>query len=637
MESLIKICASVEIGVLLAGIAAAILKRKNIKAVIRVLGVTTFVSLCVMILPYHAAGGGANAFWLSVFDAMRAMLMNAEAAEILDVIGAASLAITPVYRAALLFFFIVAPLFTIGITLSFFSERFAKVLYRVRSAFSSSCLFSAVNERTVCLAENIAKQKRRPLILFVIPGETEEVNAEWLSRVKKCGGYVISGDIAEVGHSLRQKRRYYLLDTDGGVNLENGMRLFDKYNDKRSDKLFVWIYTKDETASVVFDHLYETFHVQLINEEKLIAEQLVRDYPLYKAVKNGRLSVLILGAGNIGREIIRTVCWCGQLGDGIETEINVIDRNAEQAKAILAKTSPGLAEKFGIRFYSANIETDSLPAVLSEIKPDYIVVSLGEEKRNVGAGLTLRRFYGIAEHTPRIHVMTDTENTENLLLPKLALSDWKISADKLRYDETPVCSFELLPFGSYEKTYGIALAADSYDYWLAVAVNAVRVGITKTDETHTPALLRSLYNQVEYYKHYSAAYAVSLPYKLWLAGLALTDDGKGDLSPVLQHIKENENVLLSHESRRFEAFMRASGWVDMPLDEVKDGVYQDKLKKRHARIDAGNTTALSKLLGRDFAAQDKEHLALIPDILCLANKLSGKKLSAVPVGKGAKE
>ena len=71
------------------------------------------------------------------------------------------------------------------------------------------------------------------------------------------------------------------------------------------------------------------------------------------------------------------------MGDGIRTEIHVIDRDGDRAKALLAKSSPQLAERFDIRFYTADTETDSFPKVLSDISPDYIIVSLGEEKRNL--------------------------------------------------------------------------------------------------------------------------------------------------------------------------------------------------------------------------------------------------------------
>lgn len=260
-ETALKLCAAVEILIVAVSVLLAVWKRNNLKSVIRTLGVGVFLSLVVMALPYYIGGRSPYAFWLSVFNAMCAMLMNADPVEILESIGAVQVSFVSVYRAVLLFLFILAPLFTVGITLSFFSERFTRLLYRLRSVFRDSYLFSAVNERTVCLAENIAEKERKPLILFAISGSTEDESAELLSRIKKLGGYVLTGDITSVRHNIRRKRHYYLLDFDGSINLENGLRLFEKYNDAASDTLYMWLYTKDETASVIFDYLYEKFHV----------------------------------------------------------------------------------------------------------------------------------------------------------------------------------------------------------------------------------------------------------------------------------------------------------------------------------------------------------------------------------------
>lgn len=173
-ETALKLCAAVEILIVAVSVLLAVWKRNNLKSVIRTLGVGVFLSLVVMVLPYYIGGRSPYAFWLSVFNAMCAMLMNADPVEILESISAVQVSFVSVYRAVLLFLFILAPLFTVGITLSFFSERFTMLLYRLRSVFRDSYLFSAVNERTVCLAENIAEKERKPLILFAISGSTED-------------------------------------------------------------------------------------------------------------------------------------------------------------------------------------------------------------------------------------------------------------------------------------------------------------------------------------------------------------------------------------------------------------------------------------------------------------------------------
>ena len=70
------------------------------------------------------------------------------------------------------------------------------------------------------------------------------------------------------------------------------------------------------------------------------------------------------------------------------------------------------------------------------------------------------------------------------------------------------------------------------------------------------------------------------------------------------------------------------------MEAVHDGMYQDKLQKRHARLCATNTEKLSALTGRDFAAEDRTNLYRIGQILKLANELSGYKMSVRMIDEG---
>lgn len=105
-ETALKLCAAVEILIVAVSVLLAVWKRNNLKSVIRTLGVGVFLSLVVMALPYYFGGRSPYAFWLSVFNAMCAMLMNANPVEILESIGAVQVSFVSVYRAVLLFLFI---------------------------------------------------------------------------------------------------------------------------------------------------------------------------------------------------------------------------------------------------------------------------------------------------------------------------------------------------------------------------------------------------------------------------------------------------------------------------------------------------------------------------------------------------
>ena len=623
-EVILSICAILTLLIFAVGVVLVILNRKDLKRVVRVLGVCVFLMLMSGIYPYYHKE--TYAIGLTLVESMCAMLLNSNPGEILAGFNGFDVAYIGVYKTALLVLLIIA-LFTVGITLSFFSEKFVRFIYRIRSEFRDTYLFSAINERTLCSAEAVAETDRKVVIAFALRISEDDIDAESLARIKKIGAYLINDDITQIKHSLRHTRNYYLLDTNDSENLEAGLRIYQRYNKERTDKVNMWLYTKNEISEVIFDHLYETFNVRLINEEGLIARALATDYPLYDAVKDGKLSILLVGGGNIGLEILRTLTMCSCLGDDVKVDINVIDLNGEKAKATFEKTSPALAQKCNIKFHSADIKTSDFTEVLNGIEPTYIVVSLGSETLNMETALYIRRKYGIDGGLPLIHALVDHKSIDEQITPNLCVSDWKYNAEKRKFESTPICSFEIKTFGSYEDTYkGLRIGA-SYRDCLAVAVNAANRGITAVDSVNNAETLTDLYNQVCFYKDYSDAFAVSIPYKLWLLGLELVEDGKGDVSALENALETCADNLRKHENKRYEAFMRGKGWTQMMPDEVVDGRMSNKLQKKHARLDTQYTEVLEKMTGRDFAKEDIRSIMNLPTIIRLANDLYGKKYS----------
>ena len=624
-EVILSICAILTLLIFAVGVVLVLLNRKDLKRVVRVLGVCVFLMLMSGIYPYYHEE--TYAIGLTLVESMCAMLLNSNPGEILAGFNGFDVAYIGVYKTALLVLLIIAPLFTVGITLSFFSEKFVRLIYRIRSEFRDTYLFSAINERTLCISEDVAETDRKVVIAFALRISEDDIDAESLARIKKIGAYLINDDITQIKHSLRHTRNYYLLDTNDSENLEAGLRIYQRYNKERTDKVNMWLYTKNEISEVIFDHLYETFNVRLINEEGLIARTLATNYPVFDAVKDGRLSILIVGGGHIGLEILRTMTMCSCLGEEITVDINVIDLNGDKSRDIFEKSSPSLAEKWNVKFHSADVKSASLSKALDGIDPTYIVICLGNETLNMETALYIRRKYGIADGFPRIHALIDYKRIEEEISPNLCVSDWKYNTEHRKFESTPICSFEIKTFGSYEDTYkGLRIGA-SYRDCLAVAVNAANRGVTAVDSQNNAEWLTDLYNQVGFYKDYSDAFAVSVPYKLWMLGLELAEDGEGDVSALENVLEANMDMLRKNENKRYEAFMRSKGWTQLLPCEVQNGRMGNKLQKKHARIDPQYTKELEEMTGRDFSKEDVRSIMNLPTVIRLANALYGKNYS----------
>jgi len=318
---------------------------------------------------------------------------------------------------------------------------------------------------------------------------------------------------------------------------------------------------------------------------------------------------------------------CSCLGEEITVDINVIDLNGDKSRDIFEKSSPSLAEKWNVKFHSADVKSASLSKALDGIDPTYIVICLGNETLNMETALYIRRKYGIADGFPRIHALIDYKRIEEEISPNLCVSDWKYNTEHRRFESTPICSFEIKTFGSYEDTYkGLRIGA-SYRDCLAVAVNAANRGVTAVDSQNNAEWLTDLYNQVGFYKDYSDAFAVSIPYKLWMLGLELVEDGAGDVSSLENVLEANMDMLRKNENKRYEAFMRSKGWTQLLPCEVQNGRMGNKLQKKHARIDPQYTKELEEMTGRDFSKEDVRSITNLPTVIRLANALYGKNYS----------
>ena len=163
-EVILSICAILTLLIFAVGVVLVILNRKDLKRVVRVLGVCVFLMLMSAIYPSYAEE--SFAIGLTLFESMCAMLLNANLGDLLENFNSFNVAYIGIYKTVLLVLLIIAPLFTVGITLSFFSEKFTRILYRIRSEFRDTYLFSAINERTLCIAEDIDETDRKAIIVL---------------------------------------------------------------------------------------------------------------------------------------------------------------------------------------------------------------------------------------------------------------------------------------------------------------------------------------------------------------------------------------------------------------------------------------------------------------------------------------
>ncbi|MBQ6997874.1 MAG: hypothetical protein IJN60_05830, partial [Oscillospiraceae bacterium] len=129
-EWILAVCAVLTLMIAVVAVILTIRNRREMTRVVRALGVCVFLMLMALIYPYYA--GQPYALGLTLVESMCAMLLNTSPSEILAGFEGFAVSYIGLYKAVLLVILIVAPLFTVGITLSFFSDKFNRILYRNR-------------------------------------------------------------------------------------------------------------------------------------------------------------------------------------------------------------------------------------------------------------------------------------------------------------------------------------------------------------------------------------------------------------------------------------------------------------------------------------------------------------------------
>lgn len=660
------ICGIISLSLLVASILTAVLVHKDLRKSVRIISVGFFVSIFVALAPCHVDSEGYS-FGVNLFDTICVMITQSSLTTSLEALLQYQSSLVGAYRVYLIALYVLGPLSVASATLSFV-KGFGKVAYAFKSLLNDSYIFSSVNERAISVCNAIRSKHPKAVILFALDCGTDGIDEDVLSQIEELGGIVIRQSVKDVKHSLVHKRNYCLLDEDVSNNIEIGLAINEKYeNSKNADnKVELLIYSTDEMSQIVFFNTIHHVTIHLFREEEIIANDLLFNYPLYGGVVDGKLNVLILGCGKIGYEILKKTIWSGYLGDGVQTQIHVIDVNATKTESKLKKECPSLYSecKIDLKFHDANINDDSFAKELDAIgTPTYIVVALGNEKVNADTCIYLRRRFGVTNGYPKLHMTTDTEDfVSKLQLVKVC--DWSVNENRSFSNRIETeQDFEIKGFGSYERAYSLINPSESEFGILALACHVYKLNLSANGKTvyrreheTIQQFVNSLvysYNQVFFAKCNADQLALSMSYILYALDYpvkcaAYLEQIRKDLKlssindiPFALHInseynlenelKANKNKILELTTERYNRFMYTLGWTKLPIEEIKDKSTRDQLRLRYARLGNYNVDALEKLINegsdnpKNYRQNDIDEIMRLPNVLQIYDEIKDCK------------
>lgn len=520
-----------------------------------------------------------------LFIALQMGSLNTSFGELLK--GASALGI--VYQVYFSVLCILSPVVLGGVVVTMFQNAADSLKYLLNRRRSAVYLFSEINDHALLLAESIASHERKALIVFCGCSDND---SESVAEARASGCIFIAKPEFDIVLRSKKTRVYFEISEDENENLRRTKILLQKYTTAEcpSDyqNIRVFLFSAQEETGLALDAANKQgIRVQIVDRNRLAANQLLFEHPLYTAVHGKKkISVLVVGAGHTGKEIVKDAVWCGQLGPDYHVDVTVIDKNAEHVEAVMRKDCPEIfAAPYSVSFIAADAETEQFESVLDARcgDADYIAVCLGNDGLNIKTALFLRAYYlrkdSCFTNEPFIAVLTSDDTNYQSVAEFAAIDREK----QIKYGWTAVSeqslNYRLCPFGSYSSIYSYDFLVDSLLEKLAINVHYAYDLAGDHDKT-TEQESQIRYNVSEINRRSDRATALHIRYKLFMLGYDMKEmknasaeeiAGSGRLLEQLKSQLKDSAVIdrmARVEHDRWCAFMRAEGWRSATLEQA---------------------------------------------------------------------
>ena len=550
-----------------------------------------------LLLPLLAGGDRVA---LGILDALQTGSLDADYRAMLGMAGAltaeegsALFYFYAVYKALLTVLLVLAPLLLGSSLLTLFEGVGWRCEYLLGLLRKEIYYFSELNERSLALAKDV-RENGRALIVFCNVGADNPLRGE----ADRHGFLPFKTSESDMKFYGFRQILFFEIAEEKPANLSGTLYLIKHFSKKKkNERVRIFLFTDQAEAEIMMDATDKNgLSVTVVNEPVMLAHNLLFDQPLYRALDatgDSRLSVLAVGTGWVGREVVKAAAWCGQMAD-VPCEIIAVDQRARWLESVLRRDCPELMDgSYDIRFVEADIETDQFERALDIYGKDvnYIVVSLGSDDLNVRTALYLRGYYmrGSADfrRQPVICVQASSRAAHACLTELTAVSRDRLKARGWLYTDKAQ-GYDLRPFGFYESIYSHQAVAGSAVEKLALNVHAVYER-TMNSKIGDSTILRS-YQASEVGKRSSRANAIHVKYKLYTLGFEMrplkdgetaTAEERAALVKLRQRLGDSAllNRMAELEHGRWSAFQRSEGYRGASAEQAK--IYRKHTNESH--------------------------------------------------------
>jgi hypothetical protein len=411
---------------------------------------------------------------ISVHNAMRMFVLDGE----FDTVKHATALFPPPYGGAYsawaAVLYVAAPVMTFGFVMSFFVNvsAFAKYLL---SYFQPAYVFSELNGRSLTLAKSISsKFGRAPIVFADISRRDGGLSDGLYAEAKSLGAICFRDNILNISrrpHGGSAQMCYFCIGGDETENCNDILSLIRSGRVRGNDRYYLFSTSPDSGALTnsaygASDGRVELrlFHFDEVRQ--LILNTLYNESIFAKAIPSGDnklISAVVVGIGRCGSEMIRGLCWCGQMF-GYELEIHAFDRDSEAVSRFIAQCpelvshsgekTPGEARYTLDLHGGVDYRSLEFTAVIEGLRAaTFVFVAMGEDERNLSAALDLRTLLERCGHFPDILAVVYNSKKANLIrenhLTNFKNQPWDI---KIVGDLETLYSFESVMRSELERT-----------------------------------------------------------------------------------------------------------------------------------------------------------------------------------------
>lgn len=439
-----------------------------------------------------------------------------------------------IYMACLWSTYILCPILTVSVLLSFIKKGLDRTTLRTRF-FKKVYIFTETNESILALANDICRKNKRAVVVFA-ENDRHEENSKML---------FVSSNVYEIYKRLNRTNQVYICfnDTDTGKLLDK-LHIF--LQNKRKRKTELYVFTNNPVAYEVVDGIKNEFndeYIKVVSTEAILMREILWDYPLFSGLPedSNELTVSVLGVGGFGGYFAMNTLWCSVMPN-CTLKLNLVDNDSREN--ILNRVSSNLPDGyFDIEIFEDNINTN---AFFEKVKTtrlndsDYILVSAGQDDLNVSVARKLRLYFEREGKHPFIITVLKNQSRYTVMKEVLKKEGIEVTGGTEN-------------MYSYDKIFEDRFFNRAFEVYRLVE-----------EAYNNTATVEGFYRQKQIDIFSSYASAVHSKYKIY--GLCRCFDA--DIKEIDTCISNNKYELTQLEHRRWVNFETLKGYIGVPDEKL---------------------------------------------------------------------